>query len=506
MINFNWINNLKKVNIVRFFKLENLEKKMLYIFAAAVFIIANFLISSLSLRIDLSKGQAYTLSPSTKKILDKLDDIVNIKFFVSSDLPTRLLPLKTDVSDLLNEYKKEGKGKIIIKTLDPKKDEKALNEAKELGVPEIQFSQLEKDKYAVTASYFGIVLSFADKKEILPQATDLESLEYNLTAAIYKMTRKENIKIGFIGQEEKFNSQEDQLFTLKKVLQQQFIYDFLNISSKSATKEINSSYKTVLVFDDNQKEYNDHEIQLLKKYLQQKGKAIFFVDGVWVSDNLTTQPAKHNLFSLLSDWGIQINENLVLSTSAELVNFGNGMVQFFTPYPFWVKTNNFNKNSSYFANINQVTYPWISSLSSGKKDGIMIEELIKSSPRSWEQKDNFILNPQNIPAPQINELKEYLITAEAKDNNGGQIVVIPSSRFILEQFLTRSSGNLEFVLNVLNDLASEGALTGIRARAISFYPLPDLPETQKDIFKYLNILLLPLILAAYGGIRLLRRK
>ena len=479
---------------------------MIFVIAVVIFLLINLLVSNLSFRFDFSFGRAYTLSDSTKKILRNLDDIVNVKFFASSDLPTRLIPLKTDVTDLLSEYDKEGKGKIRLKVLDPKKDSNAAADARESGVPELQFSQLEQDKYAVTAAYFGIVLSFGDKKEVLPQATDLESLEYNLTASIYKLVRKELTKIGVVGLTDSFDPSQDTIASLRKILSQQFEVENLDISSQSATKSIASSIKTVLVFDTNSKQYEDNELKLLKEYLTKKGKAVFFLDGIWVSDNLTTSPANHNLFSLLQEYGVKIEKNLVLSASAELVNFGGEQISLLTPYPFWIRADNFNRKISYVSNVNQLTYPWVSSLSLEKKKDVETQAFVKTSNRSWEQKDNIVLNPQEIPSPQDKELKEFIVAAEASKKTGGQIVVIPSSRFVLERYLSQGSENLELVLNMVNNLASGGVLSGVRSRAVSFYPLPDLAEGQKDIFKYLNILLLPALFSLWGAIRLLKRR
>jgi len=480
------------VNFIRLLNLQKLKIPAICFLAIGAFVVFNVVFSSVSfLRYDLSYGKAYTLSASTKKILHNLDDVVTIKFFASSDLPTRLLPLKNEVTDLLNEYKKENKGRLTIKVLDPKKDQNALTEVQGLGIPQIQFSQLEQDKYAVSSSYFGIALSYGDKKELLPQVTDIESLEYNLTASIYKLTRKELIKIGILGKEDSSNPNQDDLVTFKSIMRQQFDLSFVG-------KEIDQSIKTILVFDDNKKEYDSQEIQAIKNYIGNGGKAIFFVDGVWVEDNLSTVPAKHNLSSLLAGYGITLNTDLVLSANAELVNFGNSQVSFLSPYPFWVKTNAFNTKSSYFSNIQQLTFPWVSSVNGGNA-------LIKTSNKSWEQKDNFLLNPQNIPQPRVDELKPFAIATELKDKNGA-LLVIPSSRFILEKFLTRTSDNLEFVLNAVNDFASGGALSGIRQRAVSFYPLPDLADNIKDLFKYGNILILPLFFGLYGFARLMKRR
>lgn len=490
---------LNKINIVKLLKLNVFERPSIILFTLTIFVVFNLLLSSISLRLDLSKGQAYTLSPSTKKILKNLNDIVNIKFFVSSDLPTRLLPLKTEVIDLLNEYKKQGYGKTIVKTIDPKKDEQAASDAKQAGIPELQFSQLEKDKYAVSTAYFGISLNYGDKKDVIPHATETNNLEYNLTSIIYKLTRNELIKIGLIGLN---NAQADPISFFKKIISQQFNYQSVLLNEN--IKNIDPKIKALILFDDKTK-YSDKQISLIKNYLAKGGGAIFFIDGVSVEDNLSAAPADFNLFSLTGDYGININKNLVLSTSAELVNFGNETVQFLTPYPFWLKTNSFNSKSSYFANVNQLTFPWTSSIILTKKKNIKVTELVKTSAKSWQQKDSFILNPQAIPNPQSKDLKQFLVAAEAQEKNT-RIVVIPDSRFIQDRYLNQGSGNIEFVLNLLNDLVSQGALAGIRSRAVSFYPLPDLSDSQKDIFKYTNILLLPIIFGIYGGIRLIQRK
>lgn len=498
--------NWQKINLLKILRLEKLTSKFLYGLVFAIFIILNLLIAQIPIRLDLSEGKAYTLSTSTKKIISKLDDIVNIKFFNSSTLPPRLLPLKTEVTDLLSEYKKDSRGKIIVQVTDPKKDEKSQAEVQELGIPELPFQQMEKDKYAVSSVYFGMLISYGDKKEVIPQATDMGSLEYSITSAIYKITRKEQEKIGIIGYEVSETYQSNPLISLWKVLGQQFLIEPVIIApDQTEGNEIPKDIKTLLVFDTGSKKYSDLEINAIKNYIKNNGKVLVFADGVWVDDKLSATPAEHNLSGLLDSYGVNLQKNLVLSTSAELVNFGNETMQFFSPYPFWLKANMFNSKAGYFTNIRQLTFPWGASVQTTKKSGWEINELIKTSNKSWEQKDNFVLTPQSISEPQANDLKEYSVGMEVKSKNSGQVVVIPSSRFVLDRYLSRSSDNLELVLNIVNGLAAGGALSGIRSRAVAFYPLPELSDNVKDVFKYGNILLLPILFGIYGAIRVMKR-
>src|SRR5205807_2133204 len=135
----------------------------------------------------------------------------------------------------------------------------------------------------------------------------------------------------------------------------------------------------------------------------------------------------------------------------ELVNFGTSQSSFLTPYPFWVKTNNVDSSSSYFSNVNQITYPWPSSISLIKKVGVEAKSLVKSMPQSWEQTKNFTLNPQNITSPNPKDFHAFTLTAESKKKNEGQIFVVSSSRFPQDQYISQQSNNLDVVLNVLND-------------------------------------------------------
>lgn len=493
--------NFKNLNFTRLFNLESIEKKTIYIVSLAVFVVFNLLVFYLlPFRLDFSFGQAHTLSKATKNILRKLDDVVNFKIFISSDLPIRLSGLRTDVVDLIKEYQKESNGKVIIKILDPKKDDSALNEAKELGVPELQFSQIEKDKYAVSATYFGMVIQYGDKREVIPQLTNLESLEYDITSIIYKLTRKEPLKLGVMGAEELVaNPQQDDFFSLKKILSQQFDLNYI-------TEKIDPTIKTVLILDDNKKTYATAEGEMLVDFIKkQKGKAIFIVDGISIGEGLTTQEPTHNLFLSLSSFGIKLNKNLVLSYSSQMASFTTGVVSFFTPYPFWVKTTNF-QNIGELSNIGVLTFPWVSSVDLEKSEGIETRVLVKSEKNSWEQKDNFILNPNNIPEPAKNDLKEFNLIVEAKIKDGGALTLIPSSRFIKEQFIQQNNGNINFLLNQLSSYASEGALSGIRSRMVVSVPLKNISESSKDLVKYLNILLLPGLTTIFALIRLYQRK
>jgi ABC-type uncharacterized transport system involved in gliding motility auxiliary subunit len=496
----------KKINFVKKFNLERFEKSAIIMFVLGIFVVFNFLLSFVSLRLDYSYGQNHTLSQSTKKIVSKLDDVINIKLYISSDLPLGLTSLRTDVIDLINEYQKASGGRIVYKVIDPKKNQEALSEVSSAGIPELQYSQIEKDKYAVATAYFGATMSYGGKTEVIPQLSGLETLEYDLTSRIYKLTQKEPIKIGLVNAPIlSQNPQEDTYRTVRSVLASQ--YDLINYPSLEDGNKPDNTVKTLLVFDDNQKQFATSEVNIMRDYLKNNGSAVIMADGVKVvPEQLTTDAADHNLFDLVGEYGINIAKDLVLSTSAQLVNFGNGMVNFMSPYPFWIKTANIDIKNQNLSGIGVLIFPWASSLSSNQNTpGLKISTLVKSEKNSWIQKDNFTLDPNNIASPNQNELKEQSLVMESEKQGAGKIAVIPSSRFVKEQFLSRSSDNLGLIVNLVNNFASNGALSGIRTRTVASFPLKEVTDSEKEFYKYLNILLLPGIFALYGLYRITKK-
>ena len=492
---------LRGLSVLTVLRLEKLQKSSIFILLIVVFVLLNLLVSPFSLRLDLSRGKAYTLSSSSKKIIKDIDDIVTLKFFSSSTLPTRLAPLKTDIRDLLDEYQKQGSSKIMVKVLDPKKDETSLKEAQTLGLPELQFSQIEQDKYAVSATYFGISVQYGDKRELIPQATNIQSLEYDITSVIYKITRKDPLVIAMMGDSSSPDPEADQLRAISEILSQQF--EIRSIASEDEKIDA-TTIKTLLVFDKNSP-YSSDEASLIKNYLSAKGKAVFVLDGVSVSEGLTAQDAQHNLFSLLKEYGVTLEKNFVLSESSEVASFSTGEMAFFTPYPFWVKTTAFDNSSSLFSGLSSLSFPWVSSITTKKVSGVTTKILGKSEKNSWKQKEQFMLAPQQIPPPQEKDMKQFDLIVEAEKKDAGQFILIPSSRFVKDQFLTRGQDNVGLILNVVNTYASGGALSGIRSRAVSIAPLKNIPENTKDIVKYGNIFF-PLLFGIFGAMRLLKRR
>lgn len=461
----------------------------------------NILIAQVPFKIDLSRGHAYTLSPASQKIVAGLKDPIEITLFANADLPTKFQSVRTEVSDLLSEYKRAS-SKLTIKTLDPKTDESAKKLVSEFRIPQLEFSSVENDQFAVSNGYFGIGIKSKDKTESIP-AIDIQTLEYNITSALYKMSTTNQKKIGMFGGGPDLSQfgqpgTGESLETLRQVLSQQSTVEQIDL------KTLDQSIRPLIVLDGTQSPVTEEGIGFLKTYLEKGGAAIFMTEGVSVNNDLVGTAAPMKLKPLLDEYGISVKQDLVLSNQSEIVNFGSDPSrQYISNYRYWVRTNVFNPAASYTSNVGSLTFPWTSSVTTQKKLGILQTDVVRSTPQSWTTTDLADLKPTTEKKPTDVGIKQ-LITYAKNQKTKGEIVVVPSTRFVQDGYLGRS-GNLDFMINLVNEFSSGGALSGIRARAIQAYPLPNIAPGQKDLFKWSNILLLPLIFAAYGVMRLRKR-
>lgn len=496
---------MKIKQILKRFKLDGTSRDILIGIAIVILIGSNILISGIPFILDLSRGKAYSLSPSTISILRKVKEPVEISFFVSDNIPSSFLTTKNQVSDLLTEYRK-GSSNVSVKIIDPKKDkneEKIVSQ--EFGIQETQFSQMENDQFAVSTGYFSLGVKVKDNKSSI-QRIDPLNLEYNISSIIYKMTQGQDASVGVYGGEQDVRLMGqgqggESINILKQILSQQMDVKAVDLTTLS------SPPKTLVILDSQTTPLDDKATKGLEVYLASGGKVILFTSGMQVSDSLTATKGSSNLKNILDSYGIQIQDDLVLSGQSEIVNFGSDATsRMVAKYPYWLNTNVFNSEASYTSNVNYLTFPWVSSIILTKRSGVVQKEIVRSTPQSWILSGTSLdLKPQSIVPPNKSQLKQYILIAYAKDQKTkGEMMVIPSTRFVQDAYLGRS-GNLEFIVNLVNEFASDGALSGIRARAITTYPLPSLDANAKDVFKWANVLVLPMLFGLFGLLRLRSR-
>src|SRR5687767_6227119 len=76
-----------------------------FIVALAILFFVNYIGNQYYSRIDLTKEKRYSLSTTTKQLLNNLDDVVYVTVFLEGDFPAGFKRLQNAAKDMLNEFR-----------------------------------------------------------------------------------------------------------------------------------------------------------------------------------------------------------------------------------------------------------------------------------------------------------------------------------------------------------------------------------------------------------------
>jgi len=155
-----------------------------------------------SLRVDMTASHRYSLSSTTRDLLDSLQQPLLIRAYMSKNTHPLLKPLIPQVADMLHEYQVASHGRVKAEVVDPSTNpsiEKTANQ--DYGIQPHPFQVANRYQASVVNAYFAILVRYGDQTQVLklsdlinvsqnpsggtPTVT-LNNLEYNLTRAIKK--------------------------------------------------------------------------------------------------------------------------------------------------------------------------------------------------------------------------------------------------------------------------------------------------------------------------------
>ena len=160
-----------------------------------------FPLQARGLRLDLTAQREYSLSQTTRDLLDNLQEPLLIRGYFSEKTHPLLAPLVPRIRDMLQEYKVASGGMVQLEIIDPAKDPDKEAEANQTyGIRPTPFQVAGRYETSIINSYFDIlirygdqnaVLNFRDLIEIEPRRDGIDvrlrNLEYDLTSSIKKL-------------------------------------------------------------------------------------------------------------------------------------------------------------------------------------------------------------------------------------------------------------------------------------------------------------------------------
>jgi ABC-2 type transport system permease protein len=153
------------------------------------------------LRLDLTEQREYSLSRTTRDLLDNLQEPLLIRGYFSEKTHPKLAPLVPRIRDMLKEYEVASRGMVQLEIIDPAQDPDKEAEANQMyGISPSPFQVAGRYETSIINSYFDILIRYGDQNVVLGYGDLIEieagradvdvrlrNLEYDLTSSIKKV-------------------------------------------------------------------------------------------------------------------------------------------------------------------------------------------------------------------------------------------------------------------------------------------------------------------------------
>lgn len=473
---------------------------ILFILSFLVVVVLNVLSSDLVHRIDLTENQEYSLSESTTKVLDRLEDRLTIKLYFSKNLPAAMLPLQQKINDILQEYQTRTGKDVVVETIHPDLSEAAAEEVEAAGVQAVEVNVIEKDERQVKKVYLGLGIYYKDQKQVIPVLSDVANLEYVIDLSILKMTQKSLPTVGYLvgGQPEGYQLVPQLVGQIAKPidLSKQDNWTALNLTSILLVNPVELDKKTLAQIE----VAHDNQVPVL-----------IFASTQKATDELKAEPQKTGLDDFLEKVGLALSNEFVLDPKYnQQAGFQRGQMQVYVPYAFWVKSVKglMSDESIITKALEELVFPWTNEVQILAEQNADVTVLAHASENSFlEVGDDTQIDPDYInrlqTLPQM-EKRALMVSAQVKDK--GLVLVSGSASMIEDRFLQQMQTNAVVLINALEVATWGDFLVGVRSRAITSRPIQELDYQEKSLIKWAVTLGSPAVLVLCGLIFLGLRK
>ena len=509
---------------------------------AVMFIIVvavNLIATALKARVDLTEGRIYTLSPGTKAILKKIDSPVEVRFYYSQGqtrIPPEFKTYAKQVEDLLNEFRQYAGGNLEIKKLDPEPDSEAEDLANLDGVE----GQLVEsgDKFylgiAISLDPQKVALPF------LPPNRE-RLLEYDLARAISQVLSTNKPVIGVMTALEVFGQPMNPMM-MRMGQQGQDPWAFISELKRDfevkqvpmTADKIDDDIKVLMVV--HPKDIKDTALYAIDQFVMRGGKLIAALDPMCLADVSKQNPmmpmpgGPSNLEKLLKTWGITFDATKVVADMnfARKLMVRQGAQPEIIPTLLFLTDTGISKDDAVAAQVDEILLPFAGVFTGTPAAGLKQSVLLKTSKKS-QLVEPFL--SQMTPSKIVDDFKEsdtsYALAvrlegkfktsfpdgkpkadekdAENKDEKKADekpgdslketkvdnaVLLIGDTDYLSDQFsvqvqnffgqkmITPRNGNLALTQNIVEQLAGDQNLIGVRSRGTLNRPFTVVKEMQ----------------------------
>ncbi|WP_017814151.1 GldG family protein [Paenibacillus shenyangensis] len=451
--------------------------------AIGIFIVLTLFLNSLgTFQLDLTKDRQNTLSDQTITTLQNIKDPVEAMVFID---PSDAQVYTRQVTDLLNEYHKIN-SKLEVKEYGLLQNPEL---ARQYGVTgsTVVFKHGEQTKLIPVEGMFNFGNADGSTEQEAASASYEFSGEQKLTSGLVALTSSQTYKAYLLNGHNEFNT------STISVLAGELGSENITVSELSLAQQgAVPKDASVLMIIAPQTDLSDAETKVIRQYLDGGGK-LFLSLGF----NEKAKTSWTNLDSLMSTYGI---------TDTHAVAVEPKDTSLYDPLTIVPEYGNHAITNKLAASDLYTIMSLSIALKQEGKEGWTVTPLLTSSSNSYGETDLSGLLESRTERGS-NDLAGPFDLGYAVSSTKGETkaIILGGSTFMMDQSISQQ-GNLDFVLNSVNDLVGNDSQVTIRPRVEEQYKTAELTLSQARTIFMVTVIVLPLLLVAIGVFLWWRRR
>jgi ABC-2 type transport system permease protein len=377
------------------------------ILSIAIILLVNFVASFFFTRMDLTAEKRYTLSPATKEMLGKLDDVIYFKIYLEGNLPVGFDRLKTATKEILDEMRIYSNDNIQYQFINPlespdkKTQDDVIRQLMGKGL-EPTYIEMKVDAGATQQTVFPAALASYRTREFPVQLfreqfgvesdmqlnNSIQSLEYEISTTIRKLTMLAKSKVAFTEGHGELDSVN--VTSIAHALGDYYSVSRMKLNGKLDNFEKINEQKAIIIAKPDSV-FSEQVKFIIDQYIMQGGKVLWLIDGIYASmDSLRNAPETFgitmpiNLDNQLFKYGVRINSNLVMDTRCGVIPYKVNTEYKLMPWIYFPLLSQSN-NHPIVNNINLVKGEFSSTIDTLNIPGIKKTPLLSTSKETSVQ-------------------------------------------------------------------------------------------------------------------------
>lgn len=310
----------------------------------AIVIVINILSGFFFTRFDLTSEKRYTLSETSKELLEGMNDVVYLRVYLDGELPAGFRRLRDRTREMLDEFRAYSNNHIEYEFINPSNqpDEKSRNDLyRQLarqGLMPTNIQIKSEDGVEQKLIFPGAIMTYKGQETPLqllksrmgaaPEQmlnSSIEDLEYEITNAIRKLTAIRAESIGFVEGHGELTSR--QVADMAKSLSEYYRLERVKIDGKlnslvsraegDSGAVIFPKYKAIVIAKPDST-FSEEDKFMIDQYIMYGGRVLWLLDPVMANmDSLRYAPStlaipqSTNLEDMLFKYGVRVNSDLL---------------------------------------------------------------------------------------------------------------------------------------------------------------------------------------------------